>query len=260
MKDLLVLTTAGRSHWVKDAIATLDDPLDILVVDDASPEPVGSDICIFCKEKNVRFHTFEKPKGLTRSWNWAYQFFLKNGYDRCIISNDDVRFSNGFSKALLDGTSKYTLVCPVSNRPTGKPTQFPRQWLFRYCAIQATHKRKNRDEIQRTLEEKYVPRSYRKMRTFNGYCFAFSRSGIEEFVYDNGYLFDPGNINTKNDIEMGRRIRNRGGVMAVCLASYVFHWKCATAMETRAQGKADKNVLASEWPTLERMKLSKYMR
>ena len=260
MKDLLVLTTAGRSHWVKDAVATLDDPLDVLVVDDGSPEPVGSDICTFCKDNNIRFHTFIEPKGLTRSWNWAYQFFLKKDYDRCIISNDDVRFSEGFSKALLDGTFKYTLVCPVSNLPTGKPSQFPRQWLFRYCAIVATHKRRNRNEIQRFLEEKYVPRPYRKMRTFNGYCFAFSRSGIKDFLYDNGHLFDPGNINTKNDIEMGRRIRNRGGSMAVCLASYVFHWKCATAMETRAQGKADKNVLASEWPTLERMKLSKYMR
>ena len=48
--------------------------------------------------------------------------------------------------------------------------------------------------------------------------------------------------------------------MAVCLASYVFHWKRATAVETRAQGKSDKNILASEWPTLTRMKLSKYMR
>ena len=49
MKDLLVLTTAGRSHWVKDAVATLDDPLDVLVIDDGSPEPVGSDIRTFAR-------------------------------------------------------------------------------------------------------------------------------------------------------------------------------------------------------------------
>lgn len=260
MKDLLVLTTAGRSHWVKDAVATLDDPLDILIVDDASPEPVQSDIKNFCKDKKIKFHTFSEPKGLTRSWNWAYKFFLKNGYDRCILSNDDVRFSEGFSKSLLNGTSKYTLLCPVSNKPTGKPSQFPRQWLFRYCTIKATHKRKSRNEIQHYLEEKFTPNPYKRLRTFNGYCFAFARNDINNFAYDNGYLFDPGNINTKNDIELGRRIRNRGGTMAVCLTSYVFHWKRATAVETRAQGQLDKNVLASEWPTLERMKLSKYMR
>ncbi len=224
-KSLLILTTGGVSRYLHDAIETLDDPLDVLVVDDGSPRSLG--IEEFCRQKGLYFIGKNSPAGLTNSWNIGFRFMVERGYQNCILSNDDVRFAPGFSRDLLEGTVKFAVVCPVSNRPTSSNQRFRPQWAKRYCELPMSSRKKNRRLVQEVLRKKYKRDPLLEVKTFNGFCFAFSRL-IEKYMFSGFDLFNPGLINTKNDIELGRRIRKRGGRIAVSRTSYVFHWKAGT--------------------------------
>ena len=226
IKSLLALTTsAGMLQFLRDAVATLEDSLEILVIDDASPRDAG--IAEFCEEKGVLFVGKEKAMGLTHSWNLAYSFMARRGYENCILCNDDVRFPTGFSIDLLRGLEKFAVVCPISNLPTRNEQMFRPQWAKRYHDLPMSPRRKNRNLVQATLAHKYRKKPFREVTTFNGFCFAFSRA-IEKYMYSGAHLFNPALINTKNEFDLGRRIKKRGGRMAVCKTSYVWHWKAAT--------------------------------
>jgi len=222
MKNLLVLTTAGRLHFLHDAIATLRDSIDVLVVDDATPFKVG--IKAFCEQYKLNFITKDYAQGLTHSWNLAYRYFCDNNYDVCILSNDDVRFPKGFSRGLVNGIQKFSLVCPISNKPTKNIKHYRDQWLSRYVDIATIGK--NDDVVQQFLRTKYKRNPYKKTFHFNGFCFAFGK-GISQFNVSKDILFN-GRINTRNENLLNKRIVTRGGSMAVCLTSYVFHWKHGT--------------------------------
>lgn len=236
MKDLLCLTTAACLHWLVDAVNTMHDPLDVLVVDDASPLPISSDIRNFCLANGLEFKTFLEPGGLTRSWNWAYQFFLSNNYDTLIISNDDVRFAEGFSSDFIRGMKKFDVICPVSNSPTSNRQRFRPQWIDNYSSLPTSPRKKNRRLIQADIEKHHDKNPFLKVKTFNGFCFGFGKS-IEKFVYPDGNLFNAGLINTKNEIHLARRVKNKGGTIAVCKTSYVWHKKGGTFKELKLPKK-----------------------
>jgi len=211
-------------HFLRDAITTLRDPIDVLVVDDATPPEVG--IKAFCEQHKLNFITKDRPRGLTHSWNLAYRYFRDNGYDACILSNDDVRFPKSFSYGLVKGVQKFSVVCPISNKPTRNPKMFQDQWLSRYVQMPATKKGHSRDAVQQSLRAKYRKNPYKKIFHFNGFCFAFGKR-ISQFGVSKDILFN-GHLNTKNEVLLNKRIVARGGNIAVCLTSYVFHWKRGT--------------------------------
>jgi len=230
MKNLLAITVAGQTKWLEEAISTLQDDLYILVVDDSTER-----IEEFCKQKKVKFATKAKPKGLTDSWNMAYQYFMANDYDNCILSNDDVRFPSGFSEGLLKGLEKFDLIAPLTNEPGNiwdsahSPTH---QEIRRYIDIEPN--KNNIDKVQKILSERYRNGQFRQCNFINGFCFAFSRS-ISKFAFDKQYLFNPARVNTWNEYDLAERISNLGGKIGICKTSYVFHWKGKTTE------KLDKN-------------------
>jgi len=228
-ENLLVLTTAGTLKWLKGAIHTLRDPLDVLVVDDSTPEKVG--IRVFCKKKGIHFLTKPEPRGLTNSWNIAYQFFKTHNYTNCILSNDDVRFPAGFSKGLIAGLSgkfSYAMIGPLTNMP-GKEYA---QQIRKFTEIEPTPK--NFDQIEKIIGEQVKSKSaYEQKKFINGFCLAFSRS-MEKFKFSEEFLCDPARVNIGNDTFLSLRIWKQGGKSAVCRTSYVFHWKNVTF---RAKGQ-----------------------
>ncbi len=217
-KNFLVLTTAGQSRWLREAVASLKDPLDVLVVDDATP---GDEIRDFCKEKGLAFLTKEEPVGLTNSWNMAYQYFKKHKYNNCILSNDDVRFPAGFSEGIFKALKEFDLVGQLSNNPgTGVC-----QDIRRFVNIEPNEK--NFNKIQETISERYRKAPNRPSNFVNGFCFAFS-SSIAKYAYNEELLFNPTNVNTLNEYDLVRRINRLRGKIAICKTSYVFHWKAKT--------------------------------
>ena len=225
MKTLLAITVAGQLKWLKEAILTLQDDLDVLVIDDSTP---GNSIKDFCKQKELKLVIKLKPMGLTNSWNLAYQYFKENNYDNCILSNDDVRFPKGFSEELLKGLEKFDLVAPLTNSPgfgySSESSPFC-QDVRRYVDIKPTAN--NYDRMQQILSERYRSGSFRPSNIFNGFCFAFSHS-IAKFTYNNQFLFNPAHINVSNEFDLVKRIDGKGGKIVICRTSYVFHWKDKT--------------------------------
>lgn len=222
-ENLLVLTTAGTLKWLKEAMDTLRDPLDVLVVDDSTPKEIG--IEAFCKKEGIYFLTKPEPRGLTNSWNAAYQFFKEHNYTNCILSNDDVRFPAGFSNGLIAGLSDksdYAMIGPFSNAP-GKDYL---QQISKFIEVEPTSE--NVDQIQKIIWEKDKSNGiYKQTKFINGFCFAFSQS-MEKFKFSKEFLCDPSRINVGNDTFLCSRIWRRGGKSAVCRTSYVFHWKNVT--------------------------------
>lgn len=219
-ENLLVITTAGHLNWLREAMSTLRDELDVLVVDDATPEKVG--IRAFCKQKGIMFLGKPKALGVTNSWNIAYQFFLSHGYEKGIVSNDDVRFPHGFSNYLLSGLPKWDLVGPLTNRSGNSKHQQVQEWIKVKAAPD------NINPMQKALLRiKTNASQFVKCNYFNGFCFAFARS-IAKFKFSDKLLFNPKYKNRENEYDLCKRIRQRGGNMAYCRVSYVFHWKSGT--------------------------------
>ncbi len=245
-----MITTGGRFKYLQEALQGLRDKIDVLVIDDAGP--YRSEIILICNKFGAYFIYKDKPRGLTDSWNTAFKYMVENNYDRCILSNDDVRFPKRFSHWLLHGTSAFAVVCPVSNQPTGNKNMFPKQWLFNYSSMAPSPRMKNRDRIQAFLISHYRKKPYEIIRYFNGFCFAFSLKNILSYMYDEENLFNPSNINTKNEIELGARIRHRDGKIVVCRTSYVFHYKGKTFKELKLR---DKNHLWVDSPLFKERKI-----
>ncbi len=226
MKTLLAITVAGQLKWFKEAILTLRDDLDVLVIDDATP---GNSIKDFCKQNiGMKLVTKVKPMGLTNSWNLAYQYFKENNYDNCILSNDDVRFSKGFSEGLLKGLEEFDIVAPLTNNSgygyNCESSPFC-QNVRRFVNIKPTAN--NYNKMQQILSERYRNGLFRQSNFFNGFCFAFSHS-IAKFTYNNQFLFNPARINVGNEFDLVERIDGKGGKVGICKTSYVFHWKDKT--------------------------------
>lgn len=216
-ENLLVITTAGHLNWLREAISTLRDKLDVLVVDDATP---GNKIRDFCKKRKIPFITKKKAKGLTSSWNIGYDYFKQNKYRNCIISNDDVRFPEKFSEGLLKGVKKFNMVGPLSNNPGYNHWQRIQKFIKQ-------PKCKDIDRIQKIICEKYRKNPFRACRFINGFCFAFS-SSIGKFMFSGKLLFNPQNININNEYDLARRVRKCKGKVVICKTSYVYHIKCGT--------------------------------
>lgn len=221
---LLVLTTAGRLRWLAAAITSFQIPpeLDVLVVDDGTSPKVG--IPAFCEEKGLMLITKHKARGVTDSWNRAYAFFKKKEYEACIVSNDDVHFSQDFWRCLVWGVSKksYDLLVPVSNAPgSGRE-----QRIQRFLKVRPNPK--NAEEIQQALFKKYHGnKKWTRCSYFNGFCFAFG-SSMKKFAFSKELLFNPVRKNRENEPDLIERIRKKGGKIGISRASYVFHWKYGT--------------------------------
>lgn len=221
---LLVLTTAGRLKWLEAAIATLRtaSELDVLVIDDGTSPKIG--IPAFCKEKGLMLITKDKACGVTDSWNRAYAFFKKKNYEACIISNDDVRFCEGFWRGLVWGIKKkrYDLLVPTSNAPGDGRKQQIRKFL------KIKPNPKNADQIRQALIKKYHGmKKWIPCHHFNGFCFAFGAS-MKKFAFSKEFLFNPKHKNRENETDLIKRMRRGGGRIGIATTSYVFHWKYGT--------------------------------
>lgn len=253
-KTLLVITTAGRVNWLEGAIDSLKDPLDILVVDDGSPDEIG--IEEFCLVKGFSFIKKEKSKGLTDSWNRAYKFFEESNYENCILSNDDVLFPSGFSVGLIVGLRKFDLIGPLTNEPGSGVYQTIKGFIDFKAALV------NINRVQVTLSLKYGNEPFFTFPFINGFCFAFSK-GIKKFKFDKDNLFNPAIINLGNEDEFINRVNQRKGKIAICRASYVFHYKKGTyrdfKLESRDQLWDTKHSNSLNLVKIKDMSLEKYI-
>jgi len=79
-----------------------DADIDILILDDASPEPGWSEeLAAFCKERGVMYYRTPRNLGIPRNVSLGMLTAVKRGYDYVVISNSDVIYPKTLMSAML---------------------------------------------------------------------------------------------------------------------------------------------------------------
>jgi len=233
-KTLVVLTTYNQSDITRaclDSLKLISDEHDILIVDDASTD----DTINLCAEYNVTCITKEIGKGLTDSWNQAYQYFKDNDYKYFVIANNDILVPDEVLSEMIDVLDKWpcSLVAPMSTQlGAGHNLE---QVIDKWYGTQESYKEPEhyndvqqmlmdykREEIESNNLYKFDPI---RMKMFNGFFFMMSKN-ICQYERADGNLFDPNFINVKNEDEFnwGNLIPNNDYAM-LCKTAFVFHYK-----------------------------------
>ncbi|MEO0070965.1 MAG: polyprenol monophosphomannose synthase [candidate division WOR-3 bacterium] len=92
-RGLVILPTYNEAENIERLIPVIlkqSDELDILVIDDSSPDGTG-DIVAKIAEKNPRVHLIrrEKKLGLGTAYVLGFRYALENGYDYCFEMDSD---------------------------------------------------------------------------------------------------------------------------------------------------------------------------
>lgn len=185
-RNLLIITTKGRPKHLRRALSSLQDKLDVMVINDG--EDTLGEIEKICNNFGAGLIT--KPvAGLTDSWNKGFDYFMEKGYNSCILSSDNIRFPENFSRGLIKGLERYDLVSPLIGG--GK--------------ISVSQEDLNKSEHE-----------YSESSCVDKTCFAFSRS-IERYKFSNQFLF-----NSKQDEnDLCKRVIQEGGSIATCRTSFI---------------------------------------
>jgi len=79
-----------------------DADIDILVLDDASPEPGWSaELARFCRDRGVQYYCTPRNLGIPRNVSLGMLTALNRGYDYVVISNSDVLYPSTLMSAML---------------------------------------------------------------------------------------------------------------------------------------------------------------
>jgi len=79
-----------------------DAQIDVLVLDDASPEPGWSEeLAAFCKEREVMYYRTPRNLGIPRNVSLGMLTAVKRGYDYVVISNSDVLYPRDLMGQML---------------------------------------------------------------------------------------------------------------------------------------------------------------
>ena len=206
-KILFVITTWNQSEYTKiclDSLKEIKEKHDVLVIDDASTDNTIE----LCKDYGVKFISKDKGMGLTDSWNRAYKHFVKNNYDYFVIANNDIIVPSGALGELKNTLDKWpsSLVVPMS---TEKGSGHNRnQIIDNWWGSQAVYKDFNRvkDVQDMILNQKEKLKNENNLymldpvrqKMFNGFFFMMNKN-ICQYELDDGNLFDPQFLNTKNE-------------------------------------------------------------
>lgn len=76
--------------------------IDVLVLDDASPEPGWSEeLAAFCKDRGAQYYRTPRNLGIPRNVNLGMLTAVKRGYDYVVISNSDVIYPKTLLSQML---------------------------------------------------------------------------------------------------------------------------------------------------------------
>lgn len=271
-KILIVVPTYGQFDYAIRAVRTALSSTQTLeahvaVIDDASPErmarerheiphsvdePYGNyliNLRYAREEFGDRIYQlqFDENGGLTRSWNAGLQAAKDMDFDFCCVTNSDVMFAPRWDARVFDvlNSDKYQLVGPVTNAPGTEQGQY----VGNYSVIYRKDKKDDLSHMADVQDELMFQQGTRtKEATLNGFCMiAFTKDWWAN-AYDANHVFCPRNdfnskgeknptpLMTLNEYEFQRRLHEKGGKSAVCLGSYVYHYRAVSRGDKHKRG------------------------
>ena len=240
---LVVITTCNQLEYTKltiDSLKRTTEKFDVLVIDDFSRDDTISYLENeeFCGNIIVK----KEPRGLTNSWNTAYDYFKKSTYEFLFLLNNDILVPDGAITNMVEVLEKEVdaVVSPLCNIYGVKrnPMQSVGAW-YDEVTEEYENDPNNYQEIQDRMNQVeyggkkkiYIDAATLEPSNINGFVLGFNRS-IEKCEFSETELFDPKNINIGNEVELATRLKRENFSELICAKSFVFHYKGITLGET----------------------------
>ena len=209
-----------------------------IIVDDASSDWESSfedelkSLAKFPGQQCV-VHRYEEWGGLTRSWNQGLRLARELNCDYAICGNNDIIFPKNWYQSLLHALNNgYHLVGPLSNAPgvSNKVQHFP--------AYKVSDRLPLIDAVQAYLSHEYMGVVIES--AINGFFQMAKTSTWWEGCFSDRDVYCPVNefnskgarnptpLMTLNEDELQGRWQRKGFKVAVCLASFIFHYRAVT--------------------------------
>lgn len=255
----VVIPTYGKFEYAANAIDSLYrnsiayKPF-VILVDDASPEwpetasipPVPVNATLGQRsESEFAVHRFPVNGGLTRSWNYGLKLAASLNKPVTCVTNSDVYFPKGWDLMIPNALKSYALVGPTTNAPGSNDEQFVSRYSLRYSKLNNSKP----EQIQNVQDELHIGQGLRlKETSLNGFCMIANTATWFEGRYDDENVFCPRNdfnskgqrnptpLMTLNEYELQKRWRAVGKFAAVCLGSYVFHYRAVSRGDIHKAG------------------------
>jgi len=252
-KTLLAFTTANQLPYnikgIKSIMANKPKYVDLIVFDDASNDGTVE----WCRDNNITIVTKSTAKGLTHSWNLAYQLFKDEGYKHLIFSNSDIIVPKSALEHLLAQNEKFIIVSPLSTlKGVGhQPLQDVKAYhQFDYDEYNYL----NTQTIQDFVSQNNSTEPAKDINYINGFFFSVNRE-IINYEFSTTELFNPENHNVGNEDELCRKVTQP---IAIVTNSYIFHFKGVSIEVTNIDNQNyDLNIYRNlNWQDAEKLKNS----
>jgi len=222
-RTLLAITTFNHIEYTRKCLDSLKNSkvrnMDIVIFDDHSTDgTVNLD-----KEYDVKIITKLKGRGLTDSWNIAFNYFNEYDYNYYFLINNDVLIPNGAIEQMLILLKDNILVVPMTSvygaGHTGKS-----QAISTYYDKMRGNNPNNTQIIQNDIQKGIM--GFLKIDLLNGFFFGMNRNIKKEGIRFSGeYFFNPKNVNVGNDDEFNARLKHTGEMVTLCRKAFIYHFK-----------------------------------
>ena len=237
---LAVLVYNGRhvtEACLRSAARVVGD-VDVLVLDDCSPEPGWSeDLAELCRVIGVQYYRSPRNLGIPRNMNLAMLRAMAEGYDSVALVNSDVVLSRSLvsaANAVLRSDATVASYTPWSNNVS----IFSLPFADASADLQSTA---NIDLIADALERRFGTAST-EVPTGVGYCMFMPTSVVREVglmdpIFGRGYC---------EEVDWCQRARLAGYRHVLGLGSFAFHHGGATTREAGLLASGHTTVMAHE--------------
>jgi len=229
------------------SLASSPETFDVILIDDHSKQV---DIPAEAEKWGVQVLRWNSrdnsPMGLTHAWNLAWNF-ASNGsqYENLIIANNDIIVPSGSISNLESALSEgWDILTPLTSARGSFYKKHTLDAVFENVKGW-TNQVLRSSEVARALEQ--VPTDEAVVLSnsnLNGYFIAMRIQKAKAAVYDKerNLLFNPDNINVRNEGEFMIRCKMRGLKLGVHTRSFVYHFKSYTVPSAKSGRRARDDI------------------
>jgi GT2 family glycosyltransferase len=221
-------------------VATSSNEVDVLVLDDASPDPGWSEeLAALCAQLGIDCYTSPRNLGIPRNMNLGLLRTLDGSYDACILLNSDVVVPANMVDALV------TAATPATGAKIGSVTAWANDVSSfslnnddaeRYLSDQSLL-----DSVSESLQSEFADATY-PLPTGCGFCLYIPTAAIEDVgvmdpVFGRGYA---------EEVDWCCRATERGWGHVLAPSAFVFHMGSATSKTAGVLEKGMRTVPTNE--------------
>ncbi len=218
--------------------STSSHEVDVVVFDDASPDPGFSDeLAFLCASLGIVCYTSPRNVGIPRNMNLGLLWSVEGGYDACVLLNSDVVVS----AQLIDSLVAAAATAPKIASVTAWANDVSVFSLENHEAEQHLSDQALLDNIAESLRDEFAGATV-DLPTGCGFCLYIPRAaidavGVMDPVFGRGYA---------EEVDWCCRATERGWTHVLALDAFAFHMGSATNKAAGILAKGMRTVATNE--------------